>query len=292
MTQNRSIVTPTAASARGEAKPPEPPPLTEVEQTAIAYARDNSDAYPRRWRKTEMSYSVINAELQEDGSTRVTMTYRPATGLGGRPGEEYLCVMPDGEVIERVQIHAPQEAFPWVLSSLTVVMVGLAVLAGIVIWGQDKVDVDTLYKSGRYLYIRVSEPKSADAITYANADISGNPKTFQITRENADTELAMVNVELHNPNSGQMIMLINEAAAALLTEDGQSYELIDIVERSIVVNNVPESQLERGFVGLWRTQTINAGETLKGWMVFEIPKGAGYREFRWIAADRVDFRYE
>jgi hypothetical protein len=170
-------------------------------------------------------------------------------------------------------------------------MVGLAIVAAFWIWNNDRNEADPFYKAGRYLYVRVSEPKSADVISYAGSDTSGKFKTFQITRENPDTKLAMINVSLHNPASGQLILLIDEAAAVLLTEDGRSYAPINIIERSLEVTGLPDNQLEKGFVGIWKTRTINAGETLQGWMVFEIPKDAGYREFRWLAADRLDFKY-
>ena len=293
MTQQDSAAQSSSSSnrGRGEAKPPPAPPLTPQEEAAIAHARDNRAEYPRRWRKKELQFGVVNAEPRDDGNMMVTLTYRPTGSFAGRPGEERILIAPNAEVIERTQIHAPRENFPWVLGITALAAVIAAPILIFLILTEDERNINPLYVAGRVLWIQLEEPKVVSAIHYQNPDTDGNLTNWEIRPQNPDNVLAMVETTLINQKSSRVIVVIDEDAATLLTDDGRSFEPVNIVTQSKVIPEIDGSLRQDAFIGLWRTITIQSGENLGGWMIFEVPKGSGFREFRWSAADSITVRF-
>jgi len=281
----------TAPRGRGEAKPPAPPPLSPQEQAAIAYARDNKEAYPKRWRNKEIQYSVLNAETRSDGNMLVTMTYRPSGVFKGRPGEEALLINASGGLVERAQIGSPQEAYPWVLSGVALLSV---MAAPILIWfivTDEGRNIDPLYVGGRILWIQIEEPILVPSIHYQNPSTTGELLNWQIAPKNPDNVLAMIKVTLINQQTAQARIIIDEAAARMISRDGNNYSPTDVVAESQSIVGINNGLKQDGFVGLWRPVTINAGENLTGWMVFEVPPGTEFAEFRWEASDLITIRF-
>ena len=289
MTQQDSAARP--SRSRGEAKPPPAPPLTPQEEAAIAFARDNRDSYPKRYRNKELQFSVVNAEPRDDGNMLVRLIYRPSGNFSGRPGEELILIAPNADVIERTQIHAPRENFPWVLG-ITAVAVLLA--APILIWlvlTQDDRNVDPLYVAGRILYMRLVEPELVPAIHYQNPDTAGNLTNWEILPQNPDNVLAIVKTTLINDKTAHAVVVIDENAAILMTDDGRSFRPINILTESKPITTIDNSLLQSTFVGLWNTVSIRKKENVIGWMVFEVPRGSEFREFRWTASDTITVRF-
>jgi hypothetical protein len=283
---------PVARRGRGEAKPPAPPPLSPQEQAAIAFARENREPYGKRWRRKEMQYTVIDADPRPEGNMLVTVTYRPAGTFKGRPGEETITVAPNGEIVERVQVQSPQEVFPWALAVITLASFIAAPILIWLIWTSDTRGIDPLYVSGRILWIRLeNEPTLVPAIHYQNPATDGRLINWSVTPEDSSNVLAMVKVTLTNQLTSQARVLIDEESAKLLSTAGVLYSPTNIVTASKQIGSLDSALIQRGFVGLWRTVTINAGESLIGWMVFEVPPGTDFREFRWEASDTVNIRF-
>jgi hypothetical protein len=286
-----STASPNASQGRGEAKPPAPPPLSPQEQAAIAYARDNRKAYPKRWQKKEIQYTVINAEPRTDGNMLVTMTYRPSGTFKGRPGEETLLMSASGSLVERVQIGSPQEAYPWVLTGITVVSVISAFVLGYLIVTGEGRNINPLYVAGRVLWIQVEKPFLVPAIHYQNPSTAGDLVNWQIAPENPENVMAMIKVTLINQQAAQVRVIIDEASARLVASSGQNYRPTNIVTASKPIESINGGLNQDNFVGLWRPVTINTGENLVGWMVFEVPPDTEFREFRWEASDLITIRF-
>ena len=281
----------TASRGRGEAKPPAPPPLSPQEQAAIAYARDNREAYPKRWRRGEIQYTVINAEPRSDGNMLVTMTYRPSGRFKGRPGEETLLMNPSGGLVERTQIGSPQEAYPWILSGVALLSL---IAAPILIWfilTDEGRNINPLYVGGRILWILIEEPFLVPTIHYQNPSVSGELLNWQIAPKNPENVLAMIKVTLINQQTAQARVIIDEAAARMISTDGHNYSPTDVVAESQLIESINNNFKQDNFVGLWRAVTINTGENLVGWMVFEVPPGTEFTEFRWVASDLITIRF-
>jgi hypothetical protein len=281
----------TATRGRGEAKPPDPPPLSPQEQAAIAYARDNREAYPKRWRNKDIQYTVVNAETRADGNMLVTMTYRPSGTFKGRPGEETLLMSASGGLIERIQIGSPQEAYPWILSAVALLSV---IAAPILIWfilTDEGRNIDPLYVAGRVLWVQVEEPFLVPTIHYQNPSTSGELMNWEIAPENPENVLAMIKVTLINQQTSQARVIIDEASARMISTSGKNYRPTNVVTGSKAIETINGGLRQDNFVGLWRPQTINTGENLAGWMVFEVPPGTDFREFRWEASDLITIRF-
>ena len=265
--------------------------LSPAEQAAIAFARDHRSAYGRRWRTRELEWTVVNADPLDSGNVSVTLTYRPVANFRGRPGEEVLVVAPNGEVVTRTRIHRLQEAFPWVLAVMALASVAAAAFFIPRILTQDSRGIDPLYVSGRILWMRVTEPRAVDAIQYTGADTSGEISNWAITPENEDTELVIITVTLINQQASQAVVVIDEEAAQLVTAERQTVKPIHTVERSKAIAEINPSYLDPRFLPLWNTVSIGSGEQIAGQMVFEVPKGSKFKEFRWQATDNMSARF-
>lgn len=271
------------ASAR-----PSQPRLTPAEEAALAHARSDRQPYGR-WKKRELEYAVAGSE--HDGAvTRVRITYRPATGFRGRPGEEVIQVGPAGEIVAREQLHQPQEAFPWVLAAFAGLsaIVAAAMITLIII---DPETGDPLYVPGRILWMRVTEPAIVPEVHFQNLDITGNLSSFAISPSTTDARLAVVQVTLINQQSNEVVVVIDEKAASLLTEGGDTIRPIDSVLRSVPMESLDPRLTYTGFVPLWTTVNLRSGEQVTGMLVFEVPPGARFKEFRWDASDSMIVRF-
>lgn len=273
-----------AASAEGSS-------LSAAEQIAIAHAQDHKEAYGRKWRKKDLTWTVINAEPLDDGGVRVRLTYRPAGGFKGRSGEEYMTVAPNREVTGRTQVHSPQESFPWLLAAISLASVVAAAVLVPLILTEEQRSIDPLYVAGRILWMRISEPNTVAAVQYTNVSTSGDVLSWEIAPEKPNTELAVVKVTLFNQQTNQAVVVIDEEAARLVTEGGRSVKPLNSVQRSHVVSEIDPAIQRPGFAPLWETKTIRSGERLTGMLVFEVPRGAKFKEFRWRASDSMVVRF-
>lgn len=291
MTQSsQAMHDPTLAGAPGSVpiRSASQPRLTPAEEAALARARADKKPY-RRWGKKDLEYAVAGSEHVGD-ITRVRVTYRPATGFRGRPGEEVIQVGPGGEIVAREQLHQPQDAFPWVLATLAAVSaLAAAVLIPLIII--NPVQGDPLYVPGRILWMRVSAPSVVSAVHFQNPDINGNLTNFAISPAGPDARLAVLQVTLINQQSHDVVVVIDEQAASALTELNETVKPIDTVVRSIAVAAVDPRFVYAGFVPLWDTINLKSGEQVTGMMVFEVPPGTRFKEFRWDATDSMIVRF-
>ena len=293
MTQSSQAMPDRAPNATGgsdasAAIRPSAPRLSPAEESALARARSDKDPYGR-WKKKELEYGVAGSEHVGD-VTRVRVTYRPAGGFHGRSGEEVIQVGPGGEIVARQQLHQPQEAFPWVLAALaSISAVAAAVLIPLIIINPEK--GDPLYVPGRILWMRVSEPAVVREVHFQNLDLAGNTSNFAITPSTPDSSLAVIQVTLINQQSHDVVVVVDEKAASILSEAGNTYRPIDTVVRSESVAAIDNKYTYAGFVPLWTTVNLASGEQVSGMLVFEVPPGTRFKEFRWDATDSMLVRF-
>jgi hypothetical protein len=283
---------PDRAAAAPQAQPdairPPQPRLTPAEEAALARARTDKQPYGR-WKKKDLEYGVAGSEHVGD-TTRVRITYRPASGFRGRPGEEVIQIGAGGEVIAREQLHPPQEAFPWVLTAIAALsVIAAAAIVPLIIF--NPVKGDPLYVPGRILWMRVTEPAVVPAVHFQNLDISGNQTSFAISPSATGARLAVIQVTLINQQSHEVVVVVDEKAASMLTSADENLRPIDTVKRSIAVESLDPRLVYTGFVPLWTTVNISAGEQVTGMLVFEVPPGTKFKEFRWDATDSMIVRF-
>ncbi|MBM3959574.1 MAG: hypothetical protein FJ314_07370 [SAR202 cluster bacterium] len=271
-------------SVSGRAEPRYTPP----ELAALEHARADRKPYGR-WAKRNLEFSVAGSEHAGE-VVRVRVTYRPAGNFRGRPGEEVVSVRSDGSFVEREVVHRPQESFPWVLA----VLAAVSAIAAIVLIPLIIIDPrpgDPLYVSGRFLWMRVSNPLIAPAVHFQNQDISGSLSNFAISQPDASTQLAVIQVTLINQQSAEVVVVVDGKAAEVTTVNGLTVFPINTVERSANVQSLDARFVYQGFIPLWDTVTLPSGQQVTGMMVFELPTGDRVKEFRWVATDSMIVRY-
>jgi hypothetical protein len=150
---------------------------------------------------------------------------------------------------------------------------------------------DPLYVPGRILWMRVSEPSLVPEVHFQNLDISGNLSSFAITPSNTNLRLAVIQVTLINQQSHEVLVVIDEKAASILDKEGDTHRPIDSVLRSVPVTAIDPRLTYSGFVPLWTTVNLAAGEQVTGMLVFEVPPGTSFKEFRWDATDSMIVRF-
>lgn len=266
-------------------------PLSPAELSAVSHAEADKAPYGRRWSRKTLIWTVLNSVPQENGNIRVTLTYRPEGPFGGRPGEEVVTITPNGELLDREQAHSPQEAFPWLLSLIASLSVIVAIVAVFMLMANKDETGDPLYVSGRYLWMRVGEPVLVDKIHYTVTVSSEQVAHFEITRQNENTVLAIIDVTLINQLTNQVLLAIDSDAAELVTNSGIATRPFDVIEQANRIDSVDSQHFQPEFLPLGSTVTLNKGEQLVGKMIFEVPIGTEFKEFRWRASDTMTARY-
>ncbi len=139
--------------------------------------------------------------------------------------------------------------------------------------------------------MRVTEPRVVDAIHYTGAGTSGEIVNWAITPENENTQLVIITVTLINQQASQAVVVIDEEAAQLVTAEGQTLKPLNTVARSKSIEAIGASYLDPRFLPLWNTVSIGSGEQIVGQMVFEVPSGSKFKDFRWQATDNMSARF-
>jgi hypothetical protein len=139
--------------------------------------------------------------------------------------------------------------------------------------------------------MRVTEPAVVPVLHFQNLDITGNLSSFAISPSTDDRRLAVVQVTLINQQSNDVVVVIDQNAASMLTEAGETVRPIDTVLRSQGVDRIDPRYSYAGFVPLWTTVSLGAGQQVSGMLVFEVAPGSRFKEFRWDATDSMIVRY-
>lgn len=258
-------------------------------EKALAYAADNKYAYGPGLGKTELSWEVVSAEERAKQLVRVTLRFRPAKSFQGRWGEEYVDVAPDGGVAARRVVRVPRETAPWVLIALAAMSVAAAAaLIPFILFYEGG---DPHYVAGRTLYMRTDEPKLMPLVLFTGPDSTGVNHHWAIKTEGSGTELAVLKVTLINAQSNAVTVIIDENAAELRTGDDQAHKPLDLVKRTYQTETTDPRTSIAGFIPLWTTVTLDASKQVEGYMVFEVPAGSTFTEFRWNATDSAIVRF-
>ncbi|MFP6678940.1 MAG: hypothetical protein VB824_02125 [Dehalococcoidia bacterium] len=254
---------------------------------AIAFAEEDRTPYGGPMARRELSFNVIETQ-RLGGDIRVRIGYWPSKRFSGRAGEEWILVSPDGVVRARELISRPKENKPWVLIALAAISVIAALVLVPVLIDRSDPSGDPLYRAGRTLYMRASQPEIMDQVQYQGMDIEGVAANFQITGPGNGWKLAVIDVTLWNETSQQVSVAIDENAAVLIDVDGDEHPPIDVVARSQRMTEPIDSRyLYPDFIGLWRSIVIRGSETVGGKLLFEVPPDFEADRLTWKASDTI-----
>ena len=118
---------------------------------------------------------------------------------------------------------------------------------------------------------------------------------YLVTPSSPDNELVAINIQVFNREANTVAMEI-EGDAVELRGFGidEAYTLLDVTPNNTVnVSDTPDTHpSENRFTPFVRgvVPDLPLGNSLLGWLVFEIPKGAGLRELKWDTGDTVFVR--
>jgi len=275
------------SSSQGTVDPADRAAFSAAEAVALAYVDEDRTPYGGPMARRELSFEVL--ETQRLGSDiRVRIGYRPASRFSGRPGEEWILVDSEGAVRTRELISRPRENQPWVLITLASLSIIAAVILIPVIISRSDPTGDPLYRAGKTLWMRASQPDIVDEVQYGGRTISGDSVNFRIAGPANDWNLAVVHLSLFNQTSQQVSMTIDEDAAAMYDVDGNEYAPINVVERSLRKSGPIDSRYRYpDFIGLWRSITVRSNESVAGMLLFEVPPDFEPDRLTWKASDTI-----
>lgn len=261
-------------------------------RAALEYVAANQYEYGPRLRDVELTWDVISAESMANEIVRVRIEYSPTTSFRGDPGIEYLDVDPGGAILARRQVSIPKENRPVALMGITAFSVVLAVVLISLMTVFKPESGDPLYVAGRILWIRAEVPKSQQYILYTGADTTGTLSTWAMKPDDLEAnDLVYVKVTLINQSSGAVSLVIDEKAAVLLDGNRTRYTPKNTITGAFLAEENAQFDVA-GFIPMWGSLELKKGEEVAGMMVFELPKGSSFTEFRWNATDSAVIRYQ
>ena len=260
---------------------------------ALEYVQANRYDYGPRLRGADMEWEIAGASELGNGILRIFIDYTPLKSFRGRSGSEYVDIAPDGSVVARRQLRVPRENLPYVLIGLAAASVVALIAVQVLIWFEPFAGGPELYVSGRTLYLRSELPKVQQHVEYDAPTSDGQVIRWAVSPAGDGTDLVIVEVTVINATSGAVQMVVDRDAAELRIVDSVGVKPIDMLDRSYTVEVNPSSRwFVPDFRVMWGSYTLNRNEQLSGHLVFEVPSGSEFSEFRWAAGDspRVSYR--
>jgi hypothetical protein len=155
--------------------------------------------------------------------------------------------------------------------------------------------------AGDTLQINLVELKRTIELRYPGT----NGRHYLVSPSKPDLELVMVRLDIRNARASKSIFTIDTEAATLMGADiyNDVYVPIDVDSRRIEVSEAHASENEFARVSTSCPATVPCvlflrgpvellqNFQLMGWMVFEVPKDAELREFKWQAGDTIYMRF-
>ena len=141
-------------------------------------------------------------------------------------------------------------------------------------------DVDPgQWVSGRIMRMNVKKVERSPSISYKDEG-----STYIVQPSDSQLELILVNVTLVNHRSAAVSMFIDNKSAQLSGTGGNSYSPIDPFSQRISTGELNDLPLNVSPF-IWGVSEFPKDFKINGWLIFEIPKGAPLRGFRWEQVD-------
>jgi len=271
----------------GESSSSDEPAFGAVEAAALAYVDGDRTPYGGLMARRELKFEALESQ-RLGADIRVRIGYQPTSRFSGRPGEEWVLVSPEGEILTRELLSRPKENQPWVLIALaSLSLIAALVLIPTIISRSDP-SGDPLYRAGRTLWMRASPPDIVSEVQYGGRTLDGDSVNFRIVGPGEGWGLAVVHVSLFNQSSQQVSVAIDEQAAVLVDVDGNEYSPINVVNRSLGMSGPIDSQYRYpDFIGLWRSIVVRSSESVSGMLLFEVPPDFEADRLHWKASDTI-----
>ena len=151
----------------------------------------------------------------------------------------------------------------------------------------------------RWLAFETPGGSSVEELTWKiegqQTNLSFGSGHYLVTPSSADNELVAINVQVYNREANTVAMeIVGDAVELRGFGIDEAYTLLDVTANNTVnVSTTPDSHpSENRYTPFVRGTVSNLplGNSLLGWIIFEIPKGAGLRELKWDTGDTVFIR--
>ena len=142
---------------------------------------------------------------------------------------------------------------------------------------------DSLYVSGRTLYIKAYEP-----VIVENYKFLGSENSESSIKSPEGYKLAILNLEITNAASSDVRIISNEESSEFMSINGFTYKPINPFELS----SNSQNQNTNLPSPIWGSYTLNIKEKLKGFLIFQVKESFQPKKFEWNASDRVVISFD
>ena len=170
---------------------------------------------------------------------------------------------------------------PSIKHVLFLIVVSLAILAA-ACGGEP----DIRFVRGRTIEVHAGNPVLTTKMSFA--DDRGRHRVIRPTASNR--QLALVEVTVVNRTSTVMPLLINEDAVELGDRRGERIDALDPFLSSSIVETLSEDEGKFAPL-LWGEVQLDREFQVKGWVIFDVPKGLTLGSLWWNEIDEVVLDY-
>ena len=170
---------------------------------------------------------------------------------------------------------------PSIKHVLFLIVVSLAILAA-ACGGEP----DVRFVRGRTIEVHAGNPVLTTKMSFA--DDRGRHRVIRPTASNR--QLALVEVTVVNRTSTVMPLLINEGAVELGDRRGERIDALDPFLNSSIVETLSEDEGKFAPL-LWGEVQLDREFQVKGWVIFDVPKGLTLGSLWWNEIDEVVLDY-
>ena len=154
---------------------------------------------------------------------------------------------------------------------------------------------------GKILHVNIAAMDRLPELRYSSVNQSGKVAHLRIAPSKDTMELVVFRVRVQNHTATSVVFTVDKESAQLGDFNSERYFPLNMGERAEEVTGPPGPKSEsrkvlelkpdgtlrpkRGFIR--GPIELQRGTGLDGWIVFEAPKEARFRAFRWLAGDSI-----
>jgi hypothetical protein len=141
------------------------------------------------------------------------------------------------------------------------------------------------FQRGNQITVTVYDVSFKNAVYYQDTDQT----IYVVKPADRSKTLAVVDAQVRNDRSTNLIMNVDERSYTLLDKDGNEYKSVNPFSQREIAPNKP--QTEPFYYLIWKDFNIPLDYGIRGIAIFEVPKDVVATQFRWEAVDTVFVRF-
>ena len=260
----------------------------EIIDISLDFILSNNYEYGPDFEDKEKEYAVSKINTR-DNISRIYFSFK-IKGFA-TSGDEYVEIDSENNILTRRVTTFPKLNRPRLLISITIISVLFAAIS--IPWILfNSEDLDPLYKSGKVLWIKSSEPQYNQKINYDGPDaFTGELTNWEIDSTDQGRYLGLLKLQIINETANTITLNINDNAAEILASDGKTYFPSNSIDRAYEIPKLDNKYKVNDFIPLWGDITLVEGTQVIGYLVVDLPKDVTISRLRWIASDTVTINY-